>query len=137
MFRLQQAGFETAGEWLLDGDRIKLSIRPEEGSASVYAFVLDGEVVYIGKTETCLRSRMNGYRNGKGSQVTNVRVRGLIRAALTQGSRIEVLAASPAPMDWNGLPVSTVVGLEAGLIELFHPVWNQLNNRQENSNGKA
>lgn len=130
--QLQHAEFKAAGEWLADGDRIKLSIRPEQGSASVYAFVRDGVVVYIGKTETCLRHRMDGYRNGKGTQRTNIRVRGLILEALKSGSRVEVLAASPEPTVWHELPVSTVVGLEAGLIDLLHPVWNMLNNRQEN-----
>jgi hypothetical protein len=128
--KLQAAGFTPAGEWQADGGRIKLSVRPAAGSATVYAFILDGTVVYIGKTETCLRNRMNGYRNGQSSQRTNVRVRALILAALANGSRVEVMSISPEPTVWNGLPVSVVCGLEAGLIDLIRPIWNQLNNRK-------
>ena len=78
--KLQGAGFKPAGEWLADGEGIKLSIRPDKGRATVYVFLLDGVVVYIGKTETCLRSRMSGYRNGRGTQRTNIRVRALVLA---------------------------------------------------------
>jgi hypothetical protein len=31
-----------------------------------------------------------------------------------------------APSEWNGLPVNTAAGLEAGLIELIGPIWNIL-----------
>ena len=130
--KLEAAGFRPAGEWQVDGERIKLTVRPAKGSGSVYAFLLDGTVVYIGKTETCLRSRMNGYRNCGPTQRTNIRVRALILAALANGSRVEVLSIAPEPTVWNELPVSVVCGLEAGLIDLIHPIWNQLNNRKGN-----
>jgi hypothetical protein len=129
--KLREAGFRLVGEWTPDGDGIKLSCQPEKGSATVYAFVLDRAVVYIGKTETCLRGRMQGYRNGKGSQRTNIRVRGLVLEALKAGSRIELMALSPEPTEWHGLPVNTAVGLEAGLIDQLKPVWNLLNKRQD------
>jgi hypothetical protein len=134
---LEKAGFVLVGEWLADGESIKLSVRPEKGPA-VYAFLLDGELVYIGKTESCMQSRMNGYRNGKRDQRTNIRIRGLIVELLKAGRRIQVLAARPEPLEWNGLPVNTVPGLESGLIAMLRPAWNMLNNsREANGNGQA
>jgi hypothetical protein len=125
--QLQDAGFKPAGEWMLDGEGIKLSVRPEKGRATVYIFVLDGHLVYIGKTETCFRQRMNGYRNPGPSQPTNKRVKALVLKALRERSRVEVLSASPEPLEWKGFPVCAVVGLEAGLISELKPEWNVLN----------
>ncbi len=34
--------------------------------------------------------------------------------------------ARPEPQQWNGLPVNTSAGLEAGLIRLIRPEWNML-----------
>lgn len=111
--------------------KIKLNFRPEQGQATVYAFLLDGALVYIGLTQTCFYRRMQGYRNGKGSQRTNVRVRAFILAALAAGSRVQVVAVAPKEhLTWNELPVSLALGLESGLIEKFRPQWNLLNKRE-------
>jgi hypothetical protein len=37
---------------------------------------------------------------------------------------VKVLVATPEPSEWNGLPVKTAAGLEAGLIERIGPIWN-------------
>ena len=37
-----------------------------------------------------------------------------------------MLIATPAPSTWNGLPVNTAAGLEAGLIRPIGPDWNML-----------
>jgi hypothetical protein len=125
--QLQQAGFEFVGEWTLDGEGIRLDFRPEKDRSSVYIFVLDGAVVYIGKTEACLRQRLNGYRNPGPTQRTNIRLKALLIAALQAHSRIQVLAISPDPIVWNELPLNTAAGLESGLIEMIKPMWNLLN----------
>jgi hypothetical protein len=125
--KLQDAGFQFAGDWQLDGEKIKLNFLPDKGRASVYVYVLDGVIVYIGKTEYCLRQRLNGYRNPGPTQRTNIRVKKLILLALQAGSRVQVLFLSPDPTEWKDLPVNTAVGLESGLIALLNPKWNMLN----------
>ena len=129
--QLLQSGFKFVGEWLADGEGIKTSERMPKKVATVYAFLVDGELVYIGLTQTCLYQRMNGYRNGQETQRTNIRVRGQILEALKAGSRVQILAASPEPafLPWNDLPVSVAVGLESGLIAALKPRWNMLNNK--------
>jgi hypothetical protein len=128
--QLKESGFRHVGSWLSHDGKIKLDFNPEMGRATVYAFLLDGVLVYVGLTQTCFYRRMQGYRNGKGTQRTNVRIRGFILKALASGRRIEVLAATPEEkLEWRNLPVSLAVGLESGLIGKFRPEWNLLNKR--------
>jgi hypothetical protein len=118
--QLEKAEFRYVGEWIAEEGKIKLDFKPEQGQATVYAFLLDGELVYIGLTQTCFYRRMQGYRNGKGSQRTNVRIREFILKALAAGRQVRVMAAVPEErLQWKGLPVSLAVGLESGLIEKF------------------
>jgi hypothetical protein len=124
---LQNAGFQFVGDWIADTDGIKLNFQPPKGLATVYLFVLDGQIVYVGLTQTCMRGRMHGYRKGQKTQRTNVRVRKSIVEALAAGHRVQIMAASPEQLEWHGLPVNTAVGLESGLIAKIKPLWNLLN----------
>jgi excinuclease UvrABC nuclease subunit len=94
------------------------------GEPGVYAFVVDEVIRYIGLTQRGLRGRMAHYVRGHSRQRTSARIKGLILAALRGGSRIEILVATPEAMEWNGLPVLTAPGLEAGLIRMVQPEWN-------------
>lgn len=123
---LLRAGFSFLGEWQPDGDgEFKLDARAPADSG-VYAFVVDDVVTYIGLTQRGLRGRLDGYRRGYERQKTNARVKRLITQALADGKRVKVLVATPEPMPWNGLPVNTAAGLEAGLIAMIQPEWNIL-----------
>lgn len=42
------------------------------------------------------------------------------------GTMVEVYIAMPPPLEWNGLPVITSAGLEAGLIKMIQPPWNKM-----------
>lgn len=121
---LLRANFKFVGEWGSGaGDDIQLDAKaPVE--PGVYAFVLNEQVVYVGLTQTGLRTRLNHYRLGHERQRTSARVKGLIVAALAAGARIKVLVATPPASEWNGLPVNTAAGLEAGLIQMIRPRWN-------------
>jgi len=124
------AGFQFVGDWISDIDGIQLNFQPQRGTATVYLFVLDGEIVYVGLTQTCMRRRMHGSKKGQKTQRTNVRVRSLITEALAAGRRVQIMAASPEELEeWRGLPVNTPVGIESGLIAKIRPVWNLLNKR--------
>ncbi|WP_458759212.1 GIY-YIG nuclease family protein [Afipia sp. TerB] len=123
---LTGAGFHILGKWsqpqpgeiALDADAPK--------QPGVYAFVLDEVVVYVGLTQSTLKTRLDQYRRGYEGQRTNVRVKGLISDALAAGRIVQVLVAVPEQLEWNGLPVNTVAGLEMGLIKLLKPAWNIL-----------
>jgi excinuclease UvrABC nuclease subunit len=111
------------GEWRLANGKIELDSRAP-AKPGVYAFVLDGVVVYVGVTQNGLRTRINQYRQGHSGQRTSARVNGLIRQALEAGQRVAAMIAIPPALEWKGLPVDGSAGLEVGLIELIQPVWN-------------
>lgn len=123
---LLEAGFVHLGCWVYAGDgEFTLSARAPS-KPGVYAFLLDGIVVYVGLTQTGLSTRLGHYRRGHKRQRTSARVKALIGEALAAGQRVEVLVATPEPLLWNGLPVNTAAGLEAGLIRKLRPLWNML-----------
>ena len=121
---LVRAGFLSIGQWTrtLEGE-LKLNAK-SPADPGVYAFVVDDVVVYVGLTNIGLKTRLGQYRIGHKGQKTNARVKALILETLSKGQRVVVLVAMPATVEWNGLPVNTAAGLEAGLIQMSRPVWN-------------
>ena len=122
---LLRAGFRFLGEWKGENEDFQIDAKAP-ADAGVYAFVVDDVVMYVGLTQRGLRARLDGYRRGHERQKTNARVKALILEALASGKRVKVLVAVPEPGEWNGLPVNTSAGLEAGLISLIQPTWNIL-----------
>jgi hypothetical protein len=122
--RLVTAGFEELGGWAL-GEHSQVvpgSRLPDHGG--VYAFAIDGVVQYVGLASKSVRSRLGFYRRPGATQATNIRLNGIIIAALGRGADVRVLVACPPDTRWNGLPVRGTEGLEAGLIKEFHLPWN-------------
>jgi len=122
--RLIDAGFIRIGQWTSISDEAFEQDYIVPADAGVYAFVVDGIIRYIGLTQRSLRGRMAHYVRGHARQRTSARVKGLILTALNAGSHVEVLIATPEATTWNGLPVLTAPGLEAGLIRMIRPEWN-------------
>jgi hypothetical protein len=121
---LISAGFSLLGEWKkLSEAEFELDARaPRE--PGVYAFALDDVIVYVGITQTGLRTRLDHYKRGHVRQKTSARVKRLIARELNEGKSVKVLTAVPPASEWNGLPVNTAAGLETGLIQLIQPQWN-------------
>jgi hypothetical protein len=121
---LLRGGFQIVGEWTQDpGGSIGLNARvPAE--SGVYAFVIDDSVMYVGLTNGSLKACLDQYRRGHEGQRTRSRVKKLIAKTLSEGQRVKVMAATPEPLEWRGLPVNGAAGLEAGLIRMFRPAWN-------------
>lgn len=118
---LLRAGFHFLGEWKVENEDFQIDAKAP-ADAGVYSFVVDDVVL----TQRGLRARLDGYRRGYERQRTNARVKALIQDALAAGKRVKVLVATPAASEWNGLPVNTAAGLEAGLIAKIQPAWNIL-----------
>jgi hypothetical protein len=122
---LLRARFRFLGEWKGENDDFQIDAKAPV-DAGVYSFVVDDVVMYVGLTQRGLRTRLDGYRRGYERQKTNARVKALILEALGSGKRVKVLVAVPEAGEWNGLPVNTAAGLEAGLISMIQPAWNIL-----------
>ena len=133
---LLESGFREVGEWQRANDGILPSAQAPQESG-VYAFVRDGIVVYVGSTSRPLRACMYQYQRGDARQKTRARLCQLIKSALADNRKITILVATPAPSEWNGLPVSTAAGLEAGLIRLIQPEWNKALRTTRNSASKV
>lgn len=123
MGTLLKAGFNQVGHWELRNDAIVL-IGDIPTNPGVYAHVVNGEVYYIGLATMGLKKRLYFYGKPGKSQRTSIRINRLIKEKLGLNNKVEVIAASPDPSTWNGLPVDQVSGLEAGLIRKFSPPWN-------------
>ena len=123
---LIEAGFQLLGEWQSKGEKGFMLSQTAPVDPGVYAFIVDDVVCYVGLTQRGFRARMSNYRLGHERQRTSARVNALISSTLAQGKTVSVLIATPSPLAWNGLPVNTAAGLEAGLIRMIRPEWNML-----------
>lgn len=118
-------GFRREGCWSLEGISVLTLDGTLDRGPGVYAFALDGVVLYVGVATRCIANRLSFYRRPATSQRTNVRLNALLLQALASVDTIDVLVARPEPGNWNGLPVNTCAGLELGIINAFQLPWNQ------------
>lgn len=121
---LLRAGFLFIGEWVLGNEGAIFLGTAAPVDSGVYAFVVDDMVKYVGLTQRGLRHRFGKFGSRFLRHNTKARVEVLIAETLDSGKRVKVLVATPEPLDWNGLPVHTHAGLEAGLIAAMRPEWN-------------
>lgn len=92
----------------------------------LYSFVIDGSVMYVGKTTMALSRRMYGYQNPGPTQRTNIANHGHIQQALLAGRRVEIYAlVADTEVLHHGFRVSLAAGLEDDLIRQVKPLWNK------------
>jgi len=120
---LLDAGFIRLGTWTSVEGKIALET-PAPKTPGVYAFVIDGPVMYVGVTHASFHQRMGNYRLGHSGQKTSSRINLTLIDELATGRTVEIYLATPEPSIWHGLPVNTAAGLEEGLIQQFTPPWN-------------
>jgi hypothetical protein len=94
----------------------------------VYAFVSDDSVMYVGSAQGGLRRRITRYAVTK-TMRTSARVRGLILDCLLAETDVDVVTLTPPALNWGGLPVDLIAGVEEGLIRACRPPWNIRSNR--------
>jgi hypothetical protein len=111
---LQKHGFVLVTEWVRKGEKLALkSLGWPDHGGWVYAFVVEGEVRYIGMTNRVLRSRMDDYRHIDNEQTS--RLRRHIAAELDAGRSVEIYGQK------NSSPIAD----EAKLIAACQPEWNR------------
>lgn len=130
--KLLQSGFALLSRWHLDADRLFLE-KPVPHEAGVYAFIKNGSALYVGVANMGLKRRLYFYARPGKTQRTSLRLNALLKKELRETSIIEIYAAMPGEMSWNGLPVSGAAGLELGLIQNFDLPWNMRSARQPSS----
>lgn len=127
---LVRFGFLKVGTWLIDSalkSGIRFRLDALEDARAIYAFSVDGEVKYVGvcdSTDTTLKERMKRYQGMAGAG-TNERVANLIRNAISEGRLVSILAWRPEQsMEFNGLRVDLIKGLENPFLDALKPEWN-------------
>ncbi len=128
--RFLEYGFIKVGEWKLDGN-LKSGIRcilyELQDERVIYAYTINEEIKYVGvcdTTSTALKSRMNRYQSMIGGS-TNERVAKLIQKALMEGKEVKIYAWKPeSDIQFRGLKIDLVKGLENPLIQQAKPEWN-------------
>lgn len=128
MNRLLAIGFEPAGHWLLEREKLRCELTRHAAQRNIlYAFVCDGEVKYVGKTRGSLSSRMSAYRTpGKGkSNSTNVGNHARIRELLAEGVAVEIFALPDnGLLHYGPFHLNLAAALEDDIIRLLNPEWN-------------
>ena len=125
--RLQEIGFELAGEWMIVDDELQIEIKRFANAANVlYAFACGSELLYIGRSGRSLRLRMDGYQTGGPPRSTRERNRERIMAMLTIDQLVELYAMpDPGSMLYGSFRVNLAAGLQHSLIEALDPAWNR------------
>ncbi len=126
MNRLLDIGFEPAGHWLLnEGKLVFVLARHSTQTNILYAFVCDGEVMYVGKTVQMLVKRMSAYRTPGKTQTTNIGNHHRIVELINSGSAIEILALPDSGlMHYGPFHLNLAAALEDDIIRKLNPKWN-------------
>ncbi len=124
--KLVEIGFKRIGAWeLLDtGLHLRLDQMGDAGPA-LYAFAVENDVKYLGKTRSSLGQRLHGYLRPGPTQLTNQRIHSELRKALGGGSLVHVLGFSELEqLRFGQFRLSVASGLEDDIIEQLRPEWN-------------
>lgn len=132
---LISVGFQKVGNWTVTVNQTLIITSPEVLDTSwsvvqnrcpaLYAFVVDGEVKYLGKTAMPLRQRFYGYLNPGSGQKTNLRVNEKICKSLANGTDVEIWVFFGADqLQWLDYPINVPAAIEDALISDLQPEWN-------------
>lgn len=126
MNRILKIGFKYAGQWTISGDGIKPAFQHYANAHNVlYAFVSNGNVMYIGKTAQPLSKRFYGYENPSSSQTTNVKNNKNITNMLAAGDPLDIFVLPDnGLMHYGDFHINLAAGLEDSLIGRLDPPWN-------------
>ncbi len=126
MNELLEIGFLPCGHWQLQQARLTCELTRFAVQKNIlYAFVADGELMYVGKTVQPLATRMTGYRNPAPSQTTNVRNNSRLRCALEAGCAVEIYALPDVGLHrYGAFHLNLAAGLEDDIIQMLRPPWN-------------
>lgn len=122
---LIQSGFNLSAYWTLTPNNELVLDRQISRNVGVYAFAIEGLVLYVGVATMGLSKRLYFYGKPGSTQLTSLRLNGTIKNALAAVPAVEIYTAEPPDLEWNGLPIHGSAGLELGLIKKFNLPWNK------------
>jgi hypothetical protein len=125
--RLIELGFREIGYWSKDNDSIEYVISNCEDlkhKKVLYAFIIEDDIKYIGKTARKIKSRLDNYKNSDSSQSTNTKCREKILDSAPNSVKIWLYI--PMKLQTLGFNINLAAGLEDSLIKQLEPEWNHL-----------
>ena len=126
MNRLLDIGFDHAGYWILENDKLKCELTRHSSQKNVlYAFVCDGQVKYVGKSVRSLAVRMANYKTPGKTPATNFNNHRRIKELLGKGVAVEILALPDNRfLQYGQFHLNLAAALEDDIIRLIDPEWN-------------
>lgn len=122
---LLKIGFRQAGDWF--GSERQITFNSNElGETSnvLFAFVIDGTVVYLSKTQRSLNHVLMMLQSNQGTEFQQ-KIHRFLKNLLTRGREISIYALpDPGTLQYAGHKISLTAGLEPALIDYFSPMWN-------------
>lgn len=121
-------GFEEVGSWILTDNLLTCRLIKHGSECEIlYAFVLQGEVLYIGKSVQTLKSRLYGYEKPGPTQRTNIASNEKLRTILAKVPSVQIFTlVVREPVLFRGVPLNVAAGLEDSLIKRLKPKWNRV-----------
>jgi hypothetical protein len=129
-------GFEDVGQWMvgprtgvltysLDVSDLGMQRRILDVPNALYAFLLDDEVLYIGKTTRSIRRRFRTYCAPGSRQSTNIKNNANIAQLIAAGRVVRIAVFTPiSQLRYGDFEIDLAAGLEDTLIASFGPRWN-------------
>lgn len=126
MDRLIKIGFEDIGHWLIENGHLIYTLKKQATQKNIlYAFAVDGEIKYIGKTTKTIAERMYGYKKPSDTQKTNIKNNKNILDALSLGKAVNIFVLPDNGLMHYGIfHLNLAAGLEDSLITTINPEWN-------------
>lgn len=131
--KLLQIGFIDFAEWQTTQKNNVISYKIdsssnkalEESRNVLYAFCINENVMYIGKTTRGIKKRFVGYCKPGKTQQTNRRCHEKIKETLAKNDSVRIYVFSPiSQLQYGDFEINIAAGLEDSLINIFHPEWN-------------
>jgi hypothetical protein len=126
MNRLIDIGFRHVVEWKMLSENVSPNLLYLADSSNIlYAFISDGEVLYIGKTTQALQKRLYGYQKPGPTQFTNIKGNKLLKEILAKSKSVDIYALPDDGLHHIGaFHLNLAAGLEDSIIATLKPKWN-------------
>ena len=124
--KLTNINFNHLGNWMLKDDKIYNTIKDTDITNFLYAFVIDDEIQYIGKSTQSIKKRFSGYMTPGPSQSTNIKNNKNIKQELKNNNNIKIyIFKSDDMLKYGEFDINLAAGLEDSLISTIKPIWNK------------
>lgn len=114
------------GEWKMISESISPNLSDLANSSNIlYAFISEGEALYVGKTTQTLQRRLYGYQKPGPTQFTNIKGNKLLKEFLVEGKPVDIYALPDNGLHRFGVfHLNLAAGLEDSIIATLKPKWN-------------